>query len=137
MARVKTKSAQTAAAIAASPLSADPVRQYLHEIGRVPLLNARQEVELAKKVEAGVAAAATLERAHAEGVALDAAELAQNPLRVGLSMLATVDVSQQDGKMLADAPRAQALVQTAVYETLESGATQEVQKIVAANLGTR
>ena len=76
MARVKTKSTRTAAAAAsaASPLSADPVRQYLHEIGRVPLLNGRQEVDLAKKVEAGVAAVVSLERAHIDGATLDAAE---------------------------------------------------------------
>jgi membrane fusion protein (multidrug efflux system) len=70
-------------------------------------------------------------------VTLDPAQLAQHPLRVGLSMVATVDVSQQNGKMLSDAPRAQSLVQTAVYETLDSGATQEIQKIVAANLTSR
>ncbi|WP_296444386.1 HlyD family efflux transporter periplasmic adaptor subunit [Rhodoferax sp. UBA5149] len=68
-------------------------------------------------------------------VALDAAEVAQNPLRVGLSMDATVDVSNTDGKMLADAPRATALVQTTVYESLDRGATEEVRKIVAANVG--
>ena len=33
-------------------------------------------------------------------------QLAANPLRVGLSMDAEVDVSNQDGKTLADAPRA-------------------------------
>jgi RNA polymerase primary sigma factor len=31
----------------------DPVRMYLKEIGRVPLLNAADEVELAKRIEAG------------------------------------------------------------------------------------
>lgn len=31
--------------------STDPVRQYLREIGRVPLLNAEEEVELAKRYE--------------------------------------------------------------------------------------
>jgi len=31
----------------------DPVRMYLREIGRVPLLTARQEVSLAKRIEAG------------------------------------------------------------------------------------
>jgi membrane fusion protein (multidrug efflux system) len=68
-------------------------------------------------------------------VALDAAELAKNPLRVGLSMEATVDVSQQGGKALADAPRAAALSQTTAFETLGSGADDEVKKIIAANLG--
>ena len=70
-------------------------------------------------------------------VALDAAQLVQNPLRVGLSMEATVDVSQQDGKMLADAPRPAALVQTAVFDALDAGATEEVRKIIAANMGQR
>ena len=70
-------------------------------------------------------------------VALDAAQIAQNPLRVGLSMEATVDVSEQSGKMLADAPRAAALVETAVYAPAEQGAAEAVRKIVAANLGRR
>lgn len=70
-------------------------------------------------------------------VALDAAQIAQNPLRVGLSMEATVDVSEQSGKMLADAPRAAALVETAVYASAEQGAAEAVRKIVAANLGRR
>ena len=68
-------------------------------------------------------------------VTLDAAEVAKNPLRVGLSMEATVDVSQQGGKALADAPRAAALTQTTVFESLGSGADDEVKKIIAANLG--
>jgi membrane fusion protein (multidrug efflux system) len=70
-------------------------------------------------------------------VALDAAQIAHHPLRVGLSMEATVDVSEQSGKMLADAPRAAALVETAVYALAEQGAAEEVRKIVAANLGRR
>ena len=68
-------------------------------------------------------------------VTLDATQLSKNPLRVGLSMQAAVDVSQRDGKMLADAPRLVPLVETAVYASLDSGAAEEVRKIIAANLG--
>ena len=34
--------------------TADPVKDYLRHIGKVPLLNAHQEVELAKRIEAGL-----------------------------------------------------------------------------------
>ncbi|HEY9717890.1 MAG TPA: RNA polymerase sigma factor RpoD [Trichormus sp.] len=33
--------------------SDDPVRMYLREIGRIPLLNANQEIELARRIEVG------------------------------------------------------------------------------------
>lgn len=68
-------------------------------------------------------------------IALDAEQLKSNPLRVGLSMDAVVDVSMQDGKMLADAPRSAALSQTQVYAELDQGANVEVQRIIAANMG--
>src|SRR5207244_4626153 len=41
--------------------SFDPVRMYLKEIGKVPLLTAEQEVMLAKRIEAGLHAIETLE----------------------------------------------------------------------------
>ena len=34
--------------------TADPVMDYLMQIGKVPLLNAEQEVDLSKRVEAGL-----------------------------------------------------------------------------------
>jgi RNA polymerase sigma factor (sigma-70 family) len=43
-------------------VSTDPVRAYLTEIGRTPLLDAAQEVELAERIEAGVYAAERLRR---------------------------------------------------------------------------
>jgi len=48
----------------------DPVHTYLKEIGKVPLLNAELEVEMARRIEQGNEAAARLEahaRAQAEG----------------------------------------------------------------------
>jgi RNA polymerase primary sigma factor len=48
-------------------ISADILRQYLREIGRVPLLTAVDEVQLARCVEAGLFAGAKIERHRAEG----------------------------------------------------------------------
>ena len=43
-----------AARLAVAGASADPVKDYLRQIGKVPLLDAQQEVELAKRIEAGL-----------------------------------------------------------------------------------
>jgi RNA polymerase primary sigma factor len=40
--------------VAAAGATADPVKDYLKQIGKVALLNAGQEVELAKRIEAGL-----------------------------------------------------------------------------------
>ena len=68
-------------------------------------------------------------------VALDPKQLAANPLRVGLSMDAVVDVSNQDGKTLADASRPSTVVQTQVYSALDNGAEAEVRRVIAGNAG--
>lgn len=68
-------------------------------------------------------------------IALDPEQLKANPLRIGLSMDAEIDITKKTGKMLADAPRGSALTQTQVYSQLDRGADAEVDRIVAANLG--
>ncbi|HEX8518805.1 MAG TPA: RNA polymerase sigma factor SigB, partial [Pseudonocardia sp.] len=52
--------------------AADLVRVYLNGIGKTALLTAAQEVDLAKRIEAGVFAKHVLDSARADGVALDA-----------------------------------------------------------------
>ncbi|WP_035866825.1 RNA polymerase sigma factor [Kitasatospora cheerisanensis] len=49
--------------VAVAGATADPVKDYLKQIGKVPLLNAEQEVELAKRIEAGLFAEDKLSQA--------------------------------------------------------------------------
>ncbi|GAB3651996.1 HlyD family efflux transporter periplasmic adaptor subunit [Ramlibacter alkalitolerans] len=66
-------------------------------------------------------------------VALDPKQLQEHPLRVGLSMEATVDVAKQEGKTLADAPRGGAVSQTQVFSAQDDGAEAEVRRVISAN----
>ena len=66
-------------------------------------------------------------------VALDPAELAKNPLRVGLSMQVMVDIIDQSGPSLSQAAQATSSVQTQVFDTIDTQANAEVRKIIAAN----
>ena len=68
-------------------------------------------------------------------IALDAQQIAEHPLRVGLSMDAEVDVSNQNGKMLAEAPRPASLAEVHAFGVPTDGANQDVQRVIMANLG--
>ncbi len=65
--RVKAGSKRRNVDTSRTLLTGDPIRMYLKEIGRVSLLNKAQEVDLAMKIEAGLAATAELEAAEASG----------------------------------------------------------------------
>jgi membrane fusion protein (multidrug efflux system) len=68
-------------------------------------------------------------------IALDPTQLTGHPLRVGLSMVADVDVSKQDGKILADAPRDAALSHTQAFASQAGAADEEVRRVIDANAG--
>lgn len=81
-------------------LSHDPVRNYLNEIGRTPLLDAAQEVELAKRIEAGVYADVKLndptlqlteeERRDLEAIRDDGARAKAHMLEANLRLVVSV-----------------------------------------------
>ena len=68
--RARARRADTSTAM----LTGDPVRMYLKEIGKVDLLTASEEVNLAMKIEAGTEAAEKLEAAEAGELELTRAE---------------------------------------------------------------
>jgi membrane fusion protein (multidrug efflux system) len=71
-------------------------------------------------------------------ISLDPKEIARSPLRVGLSMTATVDVSDEEGRTVSDTPRTAAqgaVSSTDVFDSLRHDADAEVARIIAANGG--
>jgi len=68
-------------------------------------------------------------------VELDAKQLVAHPLRVGLSMEATVDVAQQSGAPILGAAAPRASSRTEVFQVQAAEAEHIVHDIIAGNLG--
>ncbi|HET7833312.1 MAG TPA: efflux RND transporter periplasmic adaptor subunit [Gallionella sp.] len=70
-------------------------------------------------------------------IALDAKELQAHPLRIGLSMDATIDTHDRSGALLATLPNTTAIAATSVYAQDLKAADARVAQIIAANLGRK
>jgi len=68
-------------------------------------------------------------------IRLDPQELAAHPLRVGLSMNASIDTHDRSGPVLASIPPTQPVAATQAYERALADAGQLEREIVQANLG--
>ena len=67
-------------------------------------------------------------------ISLDAEQLKAHPLRVGLSMQATVDVTDHSGTSLSETPRTAPLAQTKVFDALDDQAQALVRQVIAKNM---
>jgi membrane fusion protein (multidrug efflux system) len=68
-------------------------------------------------------------------IALDPKELAEHPLRLGLSTTTTVDTHDRSGTVLAQNPVSDIHEQTSSYSRDLAAASAEAQKIIRANAG--
>lgn len=68
-------------------------------------------------------------------ITLDTRELAERPLRIGLSMHASVDITDRSGLALARSPAEQPVAGTSVYARLVEQADEQAAAIIQANLG--
>lgn len=68
-------------------------------------------------------------------IALDPAELAEHPLRIGLSVTATVDTHDRSGAVLAQNPVSDVHEQTSSYAQDLAAAAAEAAEIIRANSG--
>jgi membrane fusion protein (multidrug efflux system) len=68
-------------------------------------------------------------------VELDPKQLAEHPLRIGMSMSVDISVRDQDGKVLPSALPAKPVLETQAYARQLSDADALIEQIVTANLG--
>lgn len=70
-------------------------------------------------------------------IAIDAKDLDQHPLRIGLSTAVTVNISDDKGDVLAKSPSTTPVAQTTVYDEVAAKADAAADAIVQQNLGAR
>ena len=70
-------------------------------------------------------------------ISVDAAQVKEHPLRLGLSMHADVTIRDRDGVLLVDASSVKSLLTTDAYAKQLAEADARITKIVQANLGRR
>jgi len=68
-------------------------------------------------------------------IELDAKQLEQHPLRIGLSTLVTVDTSNRDGSMLANATRSSPVYESNARELNLAPVNELINNIIQANAG--
>lgn len=114
----------------------DPVRMYLHEIGRVPLLSAGDEKVLAKKMEAGKRI-----REIREGY-IDKYGVAPTPIQLVLNMLVdlgkareTVYLLQAELGLEKNADFKKAVTEPAIQKNLIDEIDQQLTQNIAAKTG--
>lgn len=66
-------------------------------------------------------------------IALDSEELQRHPLRIGLSMEATVDLHDQEGLLVPDTSEGSPTYQTPIFEIEEWGDLDLIEQIIAEN----
>ena len=69
-------------------------------------------------------------------IALDPRELAEHPLRIGLSMAVTVHVGKEQGAVLAEVPHAAPSYATSVFDENRGKADAAVARIIRINAGS-
>ncbi|HYL72143.1 MAG TPA: HlyD family efflux transporter periplasmic adaptor subunit [Candidatus Dormibacteraeota bacterium] len=66
-------------------------------------------------------------------IALDAAELREHPLRIGLSTRVRIDVRETSGSQLAEVPRREPVLATSAYDTDLSAIRTHIAEIIREN----
>jgi len=67
-------------------------------------------------------------------ISLDNRELDKHPLRIGLSTEVTVDITDDEGAVLAGTNAQQPAARTDVYDRMASQADAEAERVIQANL---